>query len=143
VLWADASRALTPRRAAFDDWVVNGPDWKLGRRVDGMWTGTFMGRPVTLAPALGTISGSGIELAVERHGAGTWITGTVFDAPVKFEVTVSRVKGFAGGNTFDLARQGPGQYDSLAGMLTLRGAAGTNAAPMPQVALALLAALLR
>ena len=143
VLWADASRAQTPRRAAFDDWVVNGPDWKLGRRVDGMWTGTFMGRPVTLAPALGTISGSGIELAVERHGAGTWITGTVFDAPVKFEVTVSRVKGFAGGNTFDLARQGPGQYDSPAGMLTLRGAAGTNAAPMPQVALALLAALLR
>ena len=143
VLWADASRAQTPRRAAFDDWVVNGPDWKLGRRVDGMWTGTFMGRPVTLAPALGTISGSGIELAVERHGAGTWITGTVFDAPVKFEVTVSRVKGFAGGNTFDLARQGPGQYDSLAGMLTLRGAAGTNAASMPQVALALVAALLR
>ena len=143
VLWADASRAQAPRRAAFDDWLVNGPDWKLGRRVDGMWTGTFMGRPVTLAPALGTISGSGVELAVERHGAGTWITGTVFDAPVRFEVTVSRVKGFAGGSTFDLARQGPGQYDGPAGMLTLRGAAGTNAAPMPQVALALLAALLR
>ena len=80
---------------------------------------------------------------MERHGAGTRISGTVFDAPVNLEVTVARVKGFAGANAFDLSRQGPGQYDSPAGMLTLRGAAGTNAAPMPQVALALLAALLR
>jgi hypothetical protein len=116
---------------------------KIVRRVDGMWSGTFLGRPVTLAPALGTVSGSGIELVVERHGAGTWITGTVFEAPVKFEISASRVKGVAGANAFDLSRQGPGQYDSPAGMLTLRGSAGTNAAPMPQVALALLAALLR
>jgi hypothetical protein len=143
VLWADPSQAQTPRRAAFDDWTVNGPEVKIGRRVDGMWSGTFLGHPVTLAPALGTVSGSGIELVVERHGAGTWIAGTVFDAPVRFEISASRVKGVAGANTFDLARQGPGQYDSPAGMLTLRGAAGTNAAPMPQVALALLAALLR
>jgi hypothetical protein len=143
VRWADLSPAQATRGAAFDDWVVNGPDWKVVRRVDGTWAGTFMGRPVTLAPTLGTISGSGIDLVVERHGAGTWITGTVFDAPVKFEVSISRVKGFAGGNAFDLARQGPGQYDSQAGMLTLRGAAGTNAAPMPQVALALVAALVR
>ena len=143
VLWADLSRAQTPRRAAFDDWVVNGPEVKIGRRPDGMWSGTFLGHPVTLAPAMGTISGSGIELTVERHGAGTRISGTVFDAPVNLEVTVARVKGFAGANAFDLSRQGPGQYDSPAGMLTLRGAAGTNAAPMPQVALALLAALLR
>jgi hypothetical protein len=143
VRWADLSRAQATRGASFDDWAVNGPDWKVARRVDGTWAGTFMGRPVTLAPTLGTISGSGIDLVVERHGAGTWITGTVFDAPVKFEVTVSRVKGFAGGSTFDLSRQGPGQYDGPAGMLTLRGAAGTNAAPMPQVALALVAALIR
>ena len=90
--------------------------------------GDLHGRPVTLAPALGTISGSGIDLVVERHGAGTWITGTVFDAPVKFEVSISRVKGFAGGNAFDLAL-GLGQYDGPSGMLTLRGAAGTNAGP--------------
>jgi hypothetical protein len=143
VLWADLSQAQTPRRAAFDDWAVSGPEVKIGRRPDGMWSGTFLGHPVTLAPAMGTISGSGIELAVERHGAGTRISGTVFDAPVNFEVTVTKVTGFAGANAFDLSRQGPGQYDSPAGMLTLRGAAGTNAAPMPQVALALLAALLR
>jgi hypothetical protein len=143
VLWADLTQLQTPRRAAIDDWLVSGPGVKVGRRVDGMWTGTFLGRPVTLAPAMGTISGSGVDLVVERHGAGTRITGTVFDAPVNFEVTIDRVNGFAGGNVFDLSRQGPGQYDSPAGMLTLRGSAGTNAAPMPQVALALVAVLLR
>jgi hypothetical protein len=143
VLWADLSQAQTPRRATLDDWIVDGPVVKVGRRVDGMWTGSFLGRPVTLATAMGTISGSGVDLVVERHGAGTRITGSVFDAPVNFELTVNRVKGFAGANVFDLSRQGPGQYDSPAGMLTLRGAAGTNAAPMPQVALALVAVLLR
>jgi len=143
VIWADLSRAQTPRRATIDDWLVQGPEVKVGRRVDGMWTGTLLGRPVTLAPAMGTISGSGIDLVVERHGAGTRIAGTVFDAPVNFEITVTAVKGFAGGNAFDLSRQGTGQYDGPAGMLTLRGAAGTNAAPMPQVALALVAVLLR
>src|SRR5512137_1467736 len=93
VLWADLAQAGTPRRASVDDWLVSGSDVKVGRRVDGMWTGTFLGRPVTLAPAMGTISGSGVELVVERHGAGTRISGTVFDAPVSFEVTIQRVKG--------------------------------------------------
>jgi hypothetical protein len=143
VLWSDLAQAQNPRHVSVDDWLVSGPDVKVGRRVDGMWTGTFLGRPVTLAPAMGTISGSGVDLVVERHGAGTRITGTVFDAPVNFEVAINRVKGMAGGNVFDLSRQGPGQYDGPAGMLTLRGVAGTNAAPMPQVALALVAVLLR
>jgi hypothetical protein len=143
VLWADIGQAQTPRRARFDAWLIDGPDVKIARRPDGMWTGTFFGRPVTLSTSLGQIAGSGIDVAVERHGAGTWITGMVFDAPVRFEITVTRVKGGAGRNAFDLSRQGPGQYDSPAGMLTLKGSAVTNEAPMPQTALALLAALLR
>ena len=143
VLWADAPQAQSPRRATFDDWLVSGTDSRIARRPDGMWSGTLFGRPVTLSTTLGQISGSGIDLAVERNGAATRISGTVFDAPVRFEVAISRVKGAAGGNAFDLSRQGPGQYDGPAGMLSLRGAAATNAAPMPQVALALLATLLR
>ncbi len=143
VLWADLAQAQAPRRATFDDWLVNGPDVKVGRRPDGMWSGTFLGRPVTLSTSIGQISGSGIDLSVERNGAVTRIIGSVFDAPVNFDVSISRVKGVAGRNAFDLSRQGPGQYDSPAGMLTLRGAASNNAAPMPQAALALLAALLR
>ncbi len=143
VLWAGLAQVQTPRRATFDDWLVSGPDVKVGRRPDGMWSGTFFGRPVTLSTSIGQISGSGIDLAVERNGAVTRITGSVFGAPVGFDVSISRVNGVAGGNSFDLSRQGPGQYDSPAGMLTLRGAASNNAAPMPQAALALLAALLR
>ncbi len=143
VLWADIGQAQTPRRARFDAWLVDGPDVKIARRPDGMWTGTFFGRPVTLSTSLGQIVGSGIDLAIERHGAGTWVTGMVFDAPVRFELTITRVKGGAGRNTFDLSRQGTGQYDGPAGMLTLKGSAITNDAPMPQTALALLAALLR
>ena len=143
VLWADLNQAQPPRRATFDDWQVSGPGVKIGRRPDGMWSGTLFGRPVTLSTPIGQISGSGVDLLVERNGAATRISGTVFDAPVMFEVSISRVKGVAGGNSFDLSRQGPGQYDSQAGMLTLRGAASNNAASMPQAALALLAALLR
>ena len=75
VLWADIGQAQTPRRARFDAWLVDGPDVKIARRPDGMWTGTFVGRPVTLSTSLGQIVGSGIDLAIERHGAGTWVTG--------------------------------------------------------------------
>jgi hypothetical protein len=143
VAWADLARPQSPRRATFDDWQVVGPEMKIGRRPDGMWSGTLFGRPVTLSTSLGQISGSGVELAVERNGATTRIGGTVFDAPVRIEVSINRVNGFAGGNAFDLARQGTGQYDGPAGMLTLRGSAATNAASMPQTALALVVALLR
>jgi hypothetical protein len=143
VLWAELAQAQPGRRASFDDWLVSGPDVKIGRRPDGMWVGTLLGRPVTLSPSMGNISGSGVDLSIERHGQGTWITGTCFDAPVRLEVTATRVKGSAGGNVLDLTRSGPGQYTSMAGMLTLSGSAATNDAPMPQVALALVAALLR
>ena len=143
VAWAELSRPQSPRRATFDDWVVTGPEMKIARRPDGMWSGTLYGRPVTLSTTIGQIYGSGVDLTVERNGATTRIHGTVFDAPVRFEVAINRVNGFAGGNAFDLSRQGPGQYDGPAGMLTLRGSAATNAASMPQAALALVAALLR
>ena len=143
VAWAELARPQSPRRATFDDWVVTGPEMKIARRPDGMWSGTLYGRPVTLSTTIGQISGSGVDLTVERNGATTRIGGTVFDAPVQFEVSINRVSGFAGGNAFDLSRQGPGQYDGPAGMLTLRGLAATNAASMPQAALALVAALLR
>jgi hypothetical protein len=143
VAWADVSQPQAARRATFDDWLVSGPNVRIGRRPDGMWSGTFFGRQVTLSTTIGQISGSGIDLLVERNGATTRITGTVLDAPVNLDVSISRVNGFAGGNTFDLARQGPGQYDGPTGMLTFRGAATNNSAPMPQAALALLAALLR
>lgn len=143
VAWADPARPQSARRAGFDDWAVTGSDVRIARRPDGMWSGTLFGRPVTLATSIGQISGSGVELTVERNGATTRLHGTVFDAPVRLEVSINRVNGFAGGNAFDLARQGAGQYDGPAGMLTLRGAAATNAASMPQVALALLAAMLR
>ncbi len=143
VAWAELARPQSPRRAGFDDWVVTGPEMKIARRPDGMWSGTLYGRPVTLSTTIGQISGSGVDLTVERNGATTRIGGTVFDVPVRFEVSINRVNGVAGGNAFDLSRQGPGQYDGPAGMLTLRGSAATNAASMPQAALALVAALLR
>jgi len=143
VAWTDLARPQSPRRVTFDDWVVVGPEMKVARRPDGMWSGTLFGRPVTLSTTIGQISGSGVDLTVERNGATTRIGGTVFDAPVRFEVSINRVNGFAGGNAFDLSRQGPGQYDGPDGMLSLRGAASNNAASMPQAALALLGALLR
>ena len=143
VLWAGLAQAQPPRPTTFDDWVVSGPNVKIGRRPDGIWTGTLLGRPVTLSPSMGGIAGSGVDLSIERHGTGTWITGTCFEAQVRFEVSGSRVKGNAGANVFDLPALGPGQFGAQAGLLTLSGSAARNDAAMPQVALALLAVLLR
>jgi len=78
---------------------------KIGRRPDGVWGGTLLGRPVTLFPTMGSIAGSGVDLAIEWHGTG--------------------------------------QFGNQAGLLTLSGSAARTAAAMPQMALALLAVLLR
>jgi hypothetical protein len=142
VLWADLSQALPSRRASFDDWLVSGPNVKIGRRPDGIWAGTLLGHPVTLSPSIGSLTGSGVELAVEWHGTGTWISGTCFGAPVRFEVSGVHVKGSAGANVFDLAALGPGQFGGQGGLLTLSGAAARSDASMPQMALALIAVLL-
>jgi len=143
VLWADLSQPQPSRRATFDDWTVSGPSVKIARRPDGVWVGTLLGRQVTLSPTMGSIAGSGVELAIEWHGRGTWITGTCFDAPVRFEVSGARVKGNAGANVLDLPALGPGQFGSQAGLLTLSGSAARTDAAMPQMALALVAVLLR
>lgn len=143
VVWADLSQAQTTRRARFDDWLVSGPNVKIGRRPDGMWTGTLLGTPVTLSPTMGNVSGSGVDLSIEWHGTGTWITGSCLGAPVRFEISGIHVKGTAGANAFDLKALGPGQFGDPAGLLTLTGSAARIDAAMPQMALALLAVLLR
>jgi hypothetical protein len=142
VVWADLSQAVTSRRATFDDWLVNGPSVKIARRADGIWAGTLHGRPVTLSPSLGNLSGAGVDLAIEWHGTGTWVTGTCLGEPVRFEVSGNHVKGNAGANVFDLVALGPGQFGTQAGLLTLSGSAARTDAAMPQMALALLAVLL-
>jgi hypothetical protein len=143
VVWADLSQAATSRRATFDDWLVSGPGVKIGRRPDGIWAGTLLGKPVTLSPSLGNLSGTGVDLAIDWHGTGTWVTGTCLGAPVRFEISGTRVKGNAGANVFDLVALGPGQFGTQAGLLTLSGSAARTDAAMPQMALALLAVLLQ
>jgi hypothetical protein len=143
VVWADLSQAGASRRATFDDWLVSGPGVKIGRRPDGIWVGTLLGKPVTLSPSLGNLNGTGMDLAIEWHGTGTWVTGTCLGAPVRFEVSGARVKGNAGANVFDLVALGPGQFGTQAGLLTLSGSAARTDAAMPQMALALLAVLLQ
>jgi hypothetical protein len=143
VVWADLSQAQTTRRARFDDWMISGPSVKIGRRPDGIWTGTLLGNPVTLSPSMGNISGSNVDLSIEWHGTGTWITGSCFGAPVRFEISGVHVKGTAGANVFDLKALGPGQFGDAAGLLTLSGSAARTDAAMPQMALAMLAVLLR
>jgi hypothetical protein len=143
VVWADLSQAMTTRKARFDDWAVAGPSVNIARRADGMWSGTMLDTPVTLSPSIGNVSGSGVDLTIEWHGTGTWVTGSCFGAPVRFEISGEHVKGTAGANVFDLKALGPGQFGDIRGLLTLSGSAARTDAAMPQMALAMLAVLIR
>jgi hypothetical protein len=144
VLWADIGQALPTRRAAFDGWRVVGPPVELVRQPDGRWTGTLRGREVAVLPAAGKLTGQGIDLSVVRQpDGGVLVSGAWMEATVRIEITPDRIRGGAGARSFDLTWLGPGMYNSYAGLLQLKGAAGQVVDPvLPQLVLALLAVLL-
>jgi hypothetical protein len=144
VLWADIGQALPTRRAAFDGWRVVGPPVDLLRQPDGRWVGTLRGREVALVPAAGKLVGERIDLSVVRQpDGGVLVSGIWLEAPVRIEITSDRIRGSAGSRSFDLTWLGPGMYNSYAGLLQLKGAAGQVVDPvLPQLVLALLAVLL-
>ena len=144
VLWADIGQATPTRRAAFDGWRVVGPPVDLLRGPDGRWVGTLRGREVAVVPAAGRLTGQGIDLSVVRQPDGALlVTGAWMEAPVRIEITPDRIRGSAGARSFDVTWLGPGMYNSYAGLLQLKGAAGQVADPiLPQLVLALLAVLL-
>lgn len=141
--------AWTPRGAAageslkvkFDDWSVVGAGVRLERRPDGMWSGTAGGRAVTLSVTIGQVSGSGVDLAVDRQSKVTRISGSWMGVPLRIELEPRRIGGTAGPRAIELVPMTSGAYEGAAGALALEGVAATAEPPMPQLALALVAAL--
>jgi hypothetical protein len=144
VLWADIGQAQPSRRAAFDGWRVAGPAMDLARMPDGRWVGTFGGVDVALTVKDGLVQGNAVDLSLLRQQDGSvLVSGIWLGAPVRITLSPDRIKGGAGANAFDLTWLGPGMYNSYAGLLQLRGAAGQVVDPvLPQLVLALLAVLL-
>lgn len=150
--------------AAFDGERIVGPGVDLAR-ADGGWKGTIEGGEAQLWPTRDGVSGdalvsdlpsSKITLHIERTKNSTVVTGLYFAAMARLEIGAKNVSGRVGNCSVDLDRKAPGVYEGDVGctrrgafpsvsrgtLRLVRGAADADA-PMPQLALALLAVLPR
>lgn len=127
--------------AAFDAWRVSGPRVDVARADASTWGGHIGDRAVRVTVQPGRISGSGLNVAVERSGEVLEIGGLFGEARIRFEITPRHVKGSVGRRSYELAATAPGHYVGTGRVLHLGGAAADLAnPPMPQLALALIAA---
>jgi hypothetical protein len=148
-------RSTMGRSAAFDGWRVVGPEINLSRSADGSWHGSAGPRmaSVHLAPGLGTLSGPGLFITIERAADGFIEIGGLRHGE-RFTVRISpqRLTGKTGGGhcAFEYTRTTPGRFDGTAACgkdvgyagIELLGAAAQVEAPiLPQFALALLSTL--
>jgi hypothetical protein len=152
--------------AAFDAQRIAGPGIDLARVEGGAWSGMIEGGHAQLWPTKDGVAGDAvvsdlpsgkITLHIERSKDGTSIRGLYFSAMVHLEITEKTVSGRIGNCSVDLTRRAPGIFDGDVGctlrnqtfpavskgsLMLARGAASADA-PMPQLALSLLAVLPR
>jgi hypothetical protein len=134
------------RSAAYSLYRVVGPKVNLTYTSDGKWAGTLDGRDVWLTAAPGRLTGSGVDLHIFSEGDQVTVRGSWFQRKVWLNVSPKVLNGHAGGPSYDFTRTAPNLWSGN----TAGGVAGLEArgdaqkfpdVPMPQFALALLAAL--
>lgn len=152
--------------AAFDTQRIAGPGIDLSRVEGGAWSGMVEGGHAQLWPTKDGIAGDAvvsdlpsgkITLHIERSKDGTSVRGLYFSAMVHLEIGEKTISGRIGNCSIDLARRAPGVFEGDVGcaarnqtfpsvskgsLMLGRGAASADA-PMPQLALSLLAVLPR
>jgi hypothetical protein len=134
------------RSAAYSMHRVMGPKVNLAYTADGKWSGTLDGRDVQLTPGPGKLSAPNVNLNILLEGDQITIRGMWFQRNVWLNVSAKTLNGRAGGPSYDLTRTAANLYsgNTAGGIVSVeaRGnAQNVPNVPMPQYALALLAAL--
>lgn len=136
------------RSAAYDARAVIGPTVDVAYTGSGHWAGTFGGRDVSVQASPGRLSGPNVDLHVLRSGDRITLRGLWLGHQVWLDASPQALEGHtaADGPSFELRRSSPGFWwgDTPRGPAGLRlkgDAQRFPDVPMPQFALALLAAL--
>ena len=134
------------RSAGYDLYRVVGPRVNISYTKDGKWAGNLDGRDVWLTATPGKLKGAGVDLTLSSEGDKISIRGTWFQRRISLSMSPTALQGRAGVPAYDFTRTAPNLWSGP----TPRGQAGLEArgdaqkfpdVPMPQFALALLAAL--
>jgi hypothetical protein len=142
--------------ASFDEERIVGPAVNLSLMEGGAWSGDLLGNTVDLSVTPERITGSNVDLHVEKLAKGeTSVRGNLFGRRVTLETGRKGLQWRMGNCSLDLGRQksgalqggygcvgGRSRLPSVTGAsMRLTGRAGTPDAPYPQLVLALLAVL--
>jgi hypothetical protein len=134
---------LYNRTASFDAYRVRSPKCNLSRRTDGSWGGVLAERPVDVTVTDRRISGVELMLTKEMSEDNKLvITGQFQGRIYRFELDDKRAIMRAPNNAFTLDGKQVGPQQTTygpAGNLQLRGEAGAENPPWPQIGFALMA----
>lgn len=131
-----------PRSASFDDHRVLAPNMNVSRRSDGSWAGVVSAPSNTVIDVEyvdGEIRGSNISLRVTEREDGVRIMGYWLGRQMRFELDDDAVRVMTPNRQFAISRRSRGVFGP-AGEFRLEGEAQRVHPPMPQFALALIAA---
>ncbi len=141
--------------ASYTEDRVIGPNVNLTRRDDGGWAGDLLGQNVDITVTPTRLSAPNFDVHIERKGDELAVRGTVFGQRFSMEMTPRELSGRSGNCSFDLSRRQPGVLRgnvgctdprsvfpaTATGTLKLSGDAAEREPSLPQLALALIAAL--
>lgn len=134
---------LYNRTVAWDAYRVRSPKCNLARRTDGSWGGVLVERPIDVSVTDRRISGVELMLTREMSEENKLvITGQFQGRIYRFELGDQRAIFRAPNNAFTLDGRQPGEKMTTYGPrgdLQLKGEAGTDNPPWPQIGFALMA----
>ncbi len=130
------------RTVGFDEVRVRSPRMNLAKRTDGSWGGTFNERAIDVSVTDSHVRGVDFTLSRELEGAKTIIIGQFQGKIYRFELDDKQalIRGPTQSMTYPGRQVTPQQttYGQL-GNLQLRGEAGSENPPWPQIGFALMA----
>lgn len=141
--------------ASYSDDRIVGQNVNLTRRDDGGWAGDLLGQNVDMVVTPERLSAPNFDVHIERKGDRLAVRGNVFGQRFSVEMTPKELTGRSGSCSFDLSRIQPGVFrgnvgcmspraslpSTGTGLLKLAGDASQREPALPQLALALIAAL--
>ncbi len=139
VVWKDLTGVSGPRRAAFDDWRVQGPTLSIMRDRQNRWVGKARGADVVLVTEPGKVTGGDIALSLTFDDDGNVVVeGFWGGKPVKLVLSKNKIRGAIPSGPVDLTDMGTGMFNSYDGLLEIAGPSD-----MPQIVLAMLDVMVR